>query len=56
MVVNVWICRVQLGGEAKVCKAKGRIILGILALLDEEAGALDQSIHSNLSLVDSRHD
>ena len=48
MVVDVGIVGVQLQGGAEVREAELGVLARVLALLDEEGGALDQGVHTNL--------
>ena len=51
MVVDIRVGRIYFYGGGEVLEAEGRVVPGILALLDEEAGPLYQSVHLHLRKV-----
>ncbi len=49
-MVDISVLRIQLTGEAEVGKTELRVFGGILALLDVEAGPLDEGVHLHLGV------
>ncbi len=44
VVVDVCVVRLQLGCPGEVCEGQLRVLVRVLAALDEEGGALDQGV------------
>jgi len=50
VMVDIRVLRIQLNGEAEVGKTELGVLGGILALLDVQAGPLDEGVHLHLGV------